>query len=163
MNELNIRPATEADTAAILGFIRKMAEYEKLEHQLDTDEDSLRRALFTDRQAEVVLGEVAGKPVGMALFFHNFSTFKGQRGLYLEDLFVDRAHRGKGYGKALLLHLVGIAQKRGCRRMEWVALDWNTPAIEFYKSLGAEAHPEWLLFRLDETRIASLSRETQTS
>lgn len=157
-NELNIRPATEADTATILGFIRKMAEYEKLTHQVDTDEPSLRQALFVDHQAEVVLAEVAGKPVGMALFFHNFSTFKGRHGLYLEDLFVDREHRGKGYGKALLLHLVGIAKERGCRRMEWVALDWNTPAIDFYKSLGAEAHPEWILFRLDETKIDSLSR-----
>lgn len=158
MSELKIRPAAEADTAVILGFIRKMAQYEKLEHQLDTDEQSLRRALFTEHQAEVVLGEVEGKAVGMALFFHNFSTFKGQRGLYLEDLFVDREHRGKGYGKALLLHLVGIAQERGCRRMEWVALDWNTPAIEFYESLGAEPLKEWVLFRLDEKNIETLNR-----
>lgn len=158
MNTLNIRPATEADTPIILGFIRKMAVYEKLEHQVDTDETALHRALFIEHQAEVVLGEVNGQAVGMALFFHNFSTFKGQRGLYLEDLFVDQEHRGKGYGKALLLHLVGIAKERKCRRMEWVALDWNTPAIEFYKSLGAKAHPEWLLFRLDEAAIASLTR-----
>lgn len=158
-NEFTIRTATEADTATILGFIRKMAEYEKLTHQVDTDEASLKRALFDEHQAEVVLGEVAGKPVGMALFFHNFSTFKGRHGLYLEDLFVDREYRGRGYGKALLLHLVGIARERGCRRMEWVALDWNQPAIDFYQSLGAEAHPEWVLFRLDEDKIAALSQK----
>ncbi len=157
--ELTIRTATEADTATILDFIRKMAEYEKLTHQVDTDEASLRRALFEEHQAEVILGEVAEKPVGMALFFHNFSTFKGHHGLYLEDLFVEQAYRGKGYGKELLLHLVGIARERGCRRMEWIALDWNRPAIEFYQSLGAEAHPEWILFRLDEEKIAALSQK----
>lgn len=157
MSELNVRPAIEADIPAIYGFIRKMAAYEKLEHEVDTDEPSLRRALFSERQAEAVIGEVDGKPVGFALFFHNFSTFKGQRGLYLEDLFVDEEHRGKGYGKELLLYLVRLAKQRDCRRMEWMALDWNTPALRFYESLGATALKEWCLFRLDEEGIERLA------
>ncbi len=158
MSELKIRPAMEADTAVILEFIRRLAVYEKLEHQMDTDERRLRKALFEERQAEVVLAEVEETPVGFALFFHNFSTFKGQRGLYLEDLFVDKPYRGRGYGKALLLHLVGIARERGCRRMEWSALDWNAPAIGFYRSLGAQSLDEWLLFRLNEDDINRLSK-----
>ncbi len=109
MGTFTIRNATPQDTGLIYGFILKMARYEKLESEVDTSEEALRRALFDERQAEVVIGEENGIPVGFALFFHNFSTFRGQRGLYLEDLFVDREHRGKGYGKALLLHLTRIS------------------------------------------------------
>ena len=112
MGIFTIRNATPQDTGLIYGFILKMARYEKLESEVDTSEEALRRALFDERQAEVVIGEENGIPVGFALFFHNFSTFRGQRGLYLEDLFVDREHRGKGYGKALLLHLTRIAVQR---------------------------------------------------
>ena len=118
MGTFTIRNATPQDTGLIYGFILKMARYEKLESEVDTSEEALRRALFDERQAEVVIGEENGIPVGFALFFHNFSTFRGQRGLYLEDLFVDREHRGKGYGKALLLHLTRIAVQRQCRRMD---------------------------------------------
>lgn len=159
MKELKIRFAGEKDTPVIYGFIRKMGEYEKLTHEIDTSEAALRRALFDEKQAEVILGEVNGEPVGFALFFHNFSTFKGQRGLYLEDIFVDKEFRGRGYGKALLLRLARIAAERGCRRMEWVVLDWNEPSIAFYRSLGAVPMDEWTLFRLGEEKISELAAQ----
>ena len=112
MNELNIRPAGPEDSATIYGFIMKMARYEKLESEVDTTEQALRKSLFEEKQAEVVLGELNGRPVGFALFFHNFSTFRGQRGLYLEDIYVDEEYRGRGYGKRLLIHLVKLAAER---------------------------------------------------
>lgn len=160
MGTFTIREATLQDTGLIYGFILKMARYEKLESEVDTSEEALRRALFDERQAEVVIGEENGIPVGFALFFHNFSTFRGQRGLYLEDLFVDREHRGKGYGKALLLHLTRIAVQRQCRRMEWAVLDWNAPSIAFYKSLGAVPMDEWTVFRLTEEQLHQLAQQT---
>ena len=160
MGTFTIRNATPQDTGLIYGFILKMARYEKLESEVDTSEEALRRALFDERQAEVVIGEEHGIPVGFALFFHNFSTFRGQRGLYLEDLFVDREHRGKGYGKALLLHLTRIAVQRQCRRMEWAVLDWNAPSIAFYKSLGAVPMDEWTVFRLTEEQLHQLAQQT---
>ena len=160
MGTFTIRNATPQDTGLIYGFILKMARYEKLESEVDTSEEALRRALFDERQAEVVIGEENGIPVGFALFFHNFSTFRGQRGLYLEDLFVDREHRGKGYGKAFLLHLTRIAVQRQCRRMEWVVLDWNAPSIAFYKSLGAVPMDEWTVFRLTEEQLHQLAQQT---
>ena len=118
--------------------------------------DSLHQALFVEHQAEVVIEEENGQAVGFALFFHNFSTFKGQRGLYLEELFIEQEHRGKGYGKALLLHLVQIAVERKCRRMDWLVLDWNAPSIAFYKSLGAIPLDDWTVFRLTETQLHRL-------
>ena len=160
MGTFTIRNATPQDTGLIYGFILKMARYEKLESEVDTSEEALRRALFDERQAEVVIGEENGIPVGFALFFHNFSTFRGQRGLYLEDLFVDREHRGKGYGKALLLHLTRIAVQRRGRRMEWAVRDWNAPAIAFYKSLGAVPMDEWTVFRLTEEQLHQLAQQT---
>ena len=160
MGTFTIRNATPQDTGLIYGFILKMARYEKLESEVDTSEEALRRALFDERQAEVVIGEENGIPVGFALFFHNFSTFRGQHGLYLEDLFVDREHRGKGYGKALLLHLTRIAVQRQCLRMEWVVLDWNAPSIAFYKSLGAVPMDEWTVFRLTEEQLHQLAQQT---
>lgn len=160
MGTFTIRNATPQDTGLIYGFILKMARYEKLESEVDTSEEALRRALFDERQAEVVIGEENGIPVGFALFFHNFSTFRGQRGLYLEDLFVDREHRGKGYGKALLLHLTRIAVQRQCCRMEWAVLDWNAPSIAFYKSLGAVPMDEWTVFRLTEEQLHQLAQQT---
>ena len=160
MGTFTIRDATPQDTGLIYGFILKMARYEKLESEVDTSEEALSRALFDERQAEVVIGEENGIPVGFALFFHNFSTFRGQRGLYLEDLFVDREHRGKGYGKALLLHLPRIAVQRQCRRMEWAVLDWNAPSIAFYKSLGAVPMDEWTVFRLTEEQLHQLAQQT---
>ncbi len=146
---LNIVPATERDLPLVLGFIRKLAEYEKLSHQVVATEELLREGLFGERRvAEVVLAYLADQPVGFALFFHNFSTFVGRAGIYLEDLFVEPHHRGKGVGKALLAYVANLAVERKCGRFEWAVLDWNTPSIEFYKSLGAVPLDDWTLFRL---------------
>ena len=128
--------ANETDTALILRFIRGLAEYEHLADQVVADEETLRREIFDRKGAEVLFALEDGTEVGFALFFHNFSTFLGRSGLYLEDLFVWPEYRGKGYGKALLRQLAVIAVERGCGRLEWVCLDWNQPSIDFYKSLG---------------------------
>jgi GNAT superfamily N-acetyltransferase len=146
---LKIVPATERDLSLVLSFIRKLAEYEKLSHQVVATEDLLREGLFGERRvAEVVLAYLDEEPVGFALYFHNFSTFVGRAGIYLEDLFVEPQHRGKGVGKALLAYVANIAVERKCGRFEWAVLDWNTPSIEFYKSLGAVPLDDWTLFRL---------------
>jgi GNAT superfamily N-acetyltransferase len=149
MARFEIRQATEADVPVILRFIRALAEYEKLSHKVVATEESLRRTLFGNpRFAEVILGYEDGEPVGFALFFHNYSTFLGRPGIYLEDLFVDPDRRGRGYGKALLAHLARLARDRDCGRVEWAVLDWNTPSIDFYKSLGAVPLDDWIIFRL---------------
>ncbi len=146
---LEIVSASVSDIPLILSFIRKLAEYEKLSDQVVATEERLREGLFGARpMAEVVLAYLAGEPVGFALFFHNFSTFLARPGIYLEDLFVDPPQRGKGVGKALLIHLAGIAKERGCGRFEWAVLDWNQPAIEFYKGLGAVPQDDWTSFRV---------------
>ena len=152
-----IRFADAADTPVILRFIRALAEYEKLEHECLADEASLRAQLFGPRPyAEVLLIEEDGAAHGFALFFHNFSTFLAKPGIYLEDLFVDPAQRGKGYGKALLVRLAGIAVERGCGRLEWSVLDWNKPSIDFYLSLGARPMDEWTVYRLDGAALEQL-------
>ena len=158
----HIRFATESDIPLIYGFILKMARYEKLENEVDTSEEALHRAIFLEKQAEVILCEAEGKTVGFALFFHNFSTFKGQHGLYLEDIYVDQEYRGRGYGKAMFLRLVAIAMERRRRRMEWTALNWNRPAIAFYESMGAVRMSEWSTFRLDEEHLRILNAAQQT-
>ena len=158
----HIRFATESDIPLIYGFILKMARYEKLENEVDTSEEALHRAIFLEKQAEVILCEAERKTVGFALFFHNFSTFKGQHGLYLEDIYVDQEYRGRGYGKALFLKLVAIAMERRCRRIEWTALNWNRPAIAFYESMGAVRMSEWSTFRLDEEHLRILNAAQQT-
>ncbi|HEY6390149.1 MAG TPA: GNAT family N-acetyltransferase [Bryobacteraceae bacterium] len=146
---IRIASATGRDLSLILSFIKKLAEYEELSHQVVATEDLLRDALFGPRPvAEVIIAYWRDEPVGFALFFHNFSTFLGRRGIYLEDLFVDPPHRGKGIGKALLIHLAKIAKDRNCGRFEWAVLDWNTPSIDFYKGLGAAPLDDWTLFRL---------------
>ncbi len=150
---LRIRPATPADVPLILALVRELAEYEREPEAVVATEAMLHEALFAARPAaEVVVGEIDGaagaEPAGFALFFHNFSTWVGRRGLYLEDLYVRPAFRGRGYGRALLLHLAAIAVERGCGRMEWSVLDWNEPAIGFYRSLGAVPMEEWTIFRL---------------
>lgn len=156
---LNIRSATSADTALILEFIRELADYEKLAHAVVATEVQLRENLFgTAPQAEVVIAEWNGEPAGFALFFHNFSTFIGKRGLYLEDLFVRPALRGKGIGKALLQHLARIAIERDCGRFEWAVLDWNAPARDFYISLGAKPVPEWDIFRVTGEALEQLAK-----
>ena len=145
---MTFRFANETDTALILRFIRGLAEYEHLADQVVADEETLRREIFDRKGAEVLFALEDGTEVGFALFFHNFSTFLGRSGLYLEDLFVWPEYRGKGYGKALLRQLAVIAVERGCGRLEWVCLDWNQPSIDFYKSLGAEPQSDWTIYRL---------------
>ncbi|WP_028475119.1 GNAT family N-acetyltransferase [Nevskia ramosa] len=149
MSVLTITAATADDVPTILHLIRALAEYEKLSHEVVATEDSLRAALFGEQPgAECLIAREHGEPAGFALYFHNFSTFLGRRGLYLEDLFVEPVHRGKGYGKALLQRLAQLAVERGCGRLEWSVLDWNAPAIGFYESLGARLMSEWRIFRL---------------
>lgn len=144
-----IRFATAADTPMIARLIRALADYERLTHAVVLDEDQLREHLFGPRPyAEVLLVEAVGQVVGFALFFHNFSTFLGKPGIYLEDLFVLPDQRGKGYGKALLVALARLAVERGCGRMEWSVLNWNQPAIDFYRALGAVPMDEWTVYRL---------------
>jgi GNAT superfamily N-acetyltransferase len=144
-----IRPATPADVPAIAQLIRDLAEYEKLAHEVRLDETQLREHLFGARRfVEALVAEEQGEVIGFALFFHNYSTFLGKPGLYLEDLFVKPARRGGGHGKALLRELARIAVERGCGRLEWSVLNWNEPAIRFYEALGAAPMKEWTVYRL---------------
>ena len=156
--EVAFRTATREDTSLILQFIRELAEYEHLLHEVVAEESVLCSELFEKRGAEVIFALEDGKEVGFALFFHNFSTFLGRRGLYLEDLYVRPAYRGKGYGKALLQKLAAIAVERGCGRMEWWCLDWNQPSIGFYKSLGAEPMSDWTVYRLTGETLQNLAK-----
>lgn len=151
------RFAKEKDTALILHFIRALAAYEKMSDEVVAKEALLRRQLFEEKKAEVIFAVVEGKEVGFALFFHNFSTFLGRTGLYLEDLFVLPEERGKGIGKALLQRLAAIAVERGCGRMEWWCLDWNRPSIDFYRSLGAQPMEEWTTYRLTGETLHTLA------
>jgi GNAT superfamily N-acetyltransferase len=146
---IQIRAARPEDAAAILGFIRSLAEYEKLAEACVATEAQLAQTLFGERPwAEVLVAEFDGAPAGFALYFHNYSTFLAQPGLYLEDLFVEPGMRGKGIGKALLQRVAQVAVERGCGRMEWSVLDWNQPAIEFYRACGARPQDGWTTFRL---------------
>lgn len=155
---LAIRPATPADLSAITQFIRDLADYEKLAHEVRFDEAKLGEKLFGARPyAEVVIGEIEGAAQGFALFFHNFSTFEGRPGLYLEDLFVRPEARGSGLGKALLAHLAQLCIDRDCARLEWSVLDWNAPAIGFYKGLGAKMMDEWTVMRVDGEALTGLA------
>jgi GNAT superfamily N-acetyltransferase len=155
-----IRPATREDLPLIAQLIRDLAAYEKLAHEVRFDEDVLATKLFGPRPyAEVVIGEVDGAAQGFALFFHNFSTFEGKPGVYLEDLFVRPEARGTGLGKALLAHLAALAVERDCARLEWWVLDWNEPAIGFYKRLGAKAMDEWTVYRVDGDALTTLAKE----
>jgi GNAT superfamily N-acetyltransferase len=152
--DLTITPATPADVPVILLFIRMLADYEKLAHAVVADEPTLRRTLFGERPyAEVLIARAEGAPAGFALFFHNYSTFLARPGIYLEDLFVVPAMRGRGIGKALLREVARIARARGCGRLEWSVLNWNTPAIEFYESLGARPLAEWTMYRMTDDVI----------
>lgn len=147
--DAQLRFATPADVPAILGLIRELAEYERLLDQVVADEAALHRALFGERQyVEALVSVVSGETVGFALFFHNFSTFLGKPGMYLEDLYVRPAFRGRGLGKALLTRVAQIAVQRDCGRMEWSVLDWNEPSIHFYESLGAKPLSDWTVYRL---------------
>ena len=156
-----IRPATVADVPVILGLIRALATYERAPNEVTATEKGLVEVLFGEkRAAEVLLAFENETAVGFAVFFHNFSTWLGRPGLYLEDLFVRPEDRGKGYGRALLIHLAKIARERGCGRMEWAVLDWNEPAIEFYRKLGAKPMDEWTVFRLTRDGIAQLANSS---
>jgi GNAT superfamily N-acetyltransferase len=158
MEPPSIRAATVGDVPLILRFIRALAVYERLESAVVADEARLAASLFgAAPEAEVIIAEVNGTPVGFALFFHNYSTFLGRRGLYLEDLFVLEEWRGRGVGRALLVWLARLALDRGCGRFEWSVLDWNSPAIRFYRDLGAEPQGEWTNFRLTGPALARLA------
>ena len=159
MMELTFREATEQDCGLILSFIRELAEYEKMLPDVVATEQLLEESLFRQRRAEVIFAMEDGVEVGFALFFHNFSTFVGRSGLYLEDLFVKPAYRGKGYGKALLKRLAKIALERGSGRFEWVCLDWNQPSIDFYRSLGAVPQDEWTIYRVAGDALQKLATE----
>jgi|EndMetStandDraft_9_1072997.scaffolds.fasta_scaffold46253_3 GNAT superfamily N-acetyltransferase len=157
-SSITLRAATAADTAQILTFIRALADYERLLDRVVATEAGLREALFGPRPyAEVVLAEDAGTPVGFALFFHTFSTFLGQPGIYLEDLFVLPEARGRGVGRALLAHLARVAVERRCGRVEWAVLNWNEPAIRFYRSVGATPNDEWTVYRLTGAPLTALA------
>ena len=157
--ELTIRPGTPEDLPIIRRMIFGLAEYERLLHECEATEDKLRKSLFGDpRYAECVIARIGEEPVGFALFFHNFSTFEARPGLYLEDLFVLPEHRGHGVGRELLRHLARLAVARDCARFEWAVLDWNEPAIGFYKSLGAQPMNEWTVYRLKGEAIQALAR-----
>lgn len=145
---LEFRYAKRDDTELILSFIKNLAEYEKMSDDVVADTATLEKEIFDDKKAEVLFAEVDGKEIGFALFFHNFSTFVGRSGLYLEDIYILPEYRGKGYGKAMLKKLASIAVARNCGRMEWCCLDWNKPSIDFYLSLGAKPMSEWTIYRL---------------
>jgi GNAT superfamily N-acetyltransferase len=155
---LSVRHAAPVDMPLIGAFIRELAEYERLSHAVRFDADILAEYLFGARpMAEVLMGEIDGEAQGFALFFHNFSTFEGRPGLYLEDLFVRPDARGHGLGTALLAELARLTTARGCARFEWSVLDWNAPSIAFYRGLGAQAMDDWTIMRLDGDALASLA------
>ena len=158
--DLRIRPATEADALLLLEFIRAIAEYEKLSDQVEATEASVRESLFGDNRhaaVEALIAEWRGEPAAFAVYFHNYSTFTGRAGLYLEDLFVKPEFRRHGIGQQLLAHLAKIAVDRGCPRFEWVALDWNQSAADFYEPLGAEQMSDWRLFRMTGEALEKLA------
>ncbi|MBU5256704.1 GNAT family N-acetyltransferase [Tissierella praeacuta] len=154
-----IRFAEEKDVKLILDFIKELADYEKLLHEVVATEEILMDSLFVRKSAEVIIGEHDGKPVGFALFFHNFSTFLGRPGIYLEDLYVRPEMRGKGYGKILLSFLAKLAIERNCGRFEWWCIDWNEPSINFYKSIGAIPMDEWTVYRVHNQALIDLANE----
>lgn len=157
--DLTFRYAEESDTALILQFIRDLAEYEKMLDEVIATEDTLRKWIFEKKKAEVIFAVVDETEVGFALFFHNFSTFLGRAGIYLEDLYVRTEYRGRGYGKAILKKLAQITVERGCGRLEWWCLDWNKPSIDFYLSLEAEAMNDWTVYRIAGNTLVDMASE----
>ena len=156
-DNLTFRNAERQDTALILKFIKELADYEKLSDEVVADEATLETWIFDKQKAEVIFAVENGKEIGFALFFHNFSTFLGRAGIYLEDLYVRPECRGKGYGKAILKKLASIAVERGCGRLEWWCLDWNKPSIDFYLSLGAEPMSDWTVYRIAGDTLKQLA------
>lgn len=159
MTNFSIRAAVREDVPTILGFIRQLAAYEHLENEVVATEALLEEWLFDKEKAEVLIAREGETPVGFALYFHNFSTFLGRAGIYLEDLFVLKEYRGRGYGKALLRRLAQIAIERGCGRLEWCCLDWNQPSIDFYRSLGAVPMSDWTIYRLTGDTLNNMAKE----
>lgn len=155
---LNFRYANSDDTALILSFIKELAEYEQMLDEVVATEELLNEWLFEKKKAEVIFALVDGKEIGFALFFHNFSTFLGRSGIYLEDLYIKPEYRGKGYGKALFKQLAKIAVERKCGRLEWWCLDWNKPSINFYLSLGAKAMDDWTVYRITGDTLKRLGK-----
>ncbi len=153
MPNFNLRLAQPEDTALILDFITRLAAYEKCSDEVVADIPTLHHSLFVEKSAEVVIAEEDNIPIGFALFFHNFSTFVGRKGLYLEDLFIIPEKRGLGYGKIILKYLAKLADERNCGRMEWICLDWNAPSLAFYRSIGAVPLDEWTVQRLSEKKM----------
>lgn len=154
-----IRFAKETDVKLILDFIKELADYEKLLHEVVATEEILMESLFERKAAEVIIAEYKGEPIGFALFFHNFSTFLGKPGIYLEDLYIRPEMRGRGYGKTLLAFLAKLAIERNCGRFEWWCIDWNEPSINFYKSIGAIPMDEWTVFRVHNEALINLAKE----
>jgi len=160
ISEFIIKETTASDVPLILNFIKGLAEYEKLSHEVIATEDGLRETLFGDNpKAEVIFGVYKNEPVAFALFFHNYSTFLGKPGIYLEDLYVKPEYRGKGFGKIMLSYLAKLATDRNCGRLEWSVLDWNKPALKFYKSIGAKKMDEWTTQRLDGKSLDDLANQ----
>lgn len=159
MSAVKFREATAEDVGLILQFIRALAEYEKMSNEVVATEEILREWLFEKRSAQVIFAMEGEKEVGFALYFHNFSTFLGRAGLYLEDLFVLPEYRGRGYGTGLLAHLAAIAVEKGCGRMEWVCLDWNQPSIDLYKSKNAVPLEDWTIYRLTGDALTDMAKE----
>ena len=159
MKQFTISTAVREDVPQILQFIRRLAEYEHLENEVVATEALLGEWLFDKEKAEVLIAREGETPVGFALYFHNFSTFLGRAGIYLEDLFVLEEYRGRGYGKALLRRLAQIALERGCGRLEWCCLDWNQPSIDFYRSLGAVPMSDWTIYRLTGETLNNMAKE----
>ena len=160
MTKIGLRTATERDVPLILSFIKELAEYERLSHEVVATEQLLRASLFGERPAaEVVVGDYGDEPAGFTLFFHNFSTFLGRPGIYLEDLYVTPGLRGRGVGRAMLVYLAKLAKERGCGRLEWSVLNWNAPAIKLYKSIGATPMDDWTVFRVTGEALDGLADE----
>ena len=159
MESLSFRAARRADVPLILGMIRALAEYEQLLSEVVATESVLEEWLFDKKKAEVLFPMLEGKEIGFALYFHNFSTFLGRAGLYLEDLYIQPEYRGRGYGRKVLQKLAQIAVERGCGRLEWWCLDWNAPSIAFYKNLGAQPMDEWTVYRLTGDTLRGLADE----
>lgn len=155
-SKLSFRAAERSDVSLILKFIRELADYEHMLDEVVADEQTLETWIFDKEKAEVIFAMVDGREIGFALFFHNFSTFLGRAGIYLEDLYIRPEYRGKGYGKAMLGKLASIAVKRGCGRLEWWCLDWNKPSIDFYLSQGAEAMSDWTVYRISGSRLKEM-------
>lgn len=160
MPKFEIRPAQPNEAGLILNFIKQLAEYEKCSDEVVADEQTIYQSIFVEKAAEVVFAEEDGVVIGFALFFHNFSTFVGRKGLYLEDLFIIPEKRGLGYGKAILKHLANIAVERNCGRMEWICLDWNAPSLAFYRSIGAVPLDEWTVQRMTEGVMKRFAKES---